>query len=97
MRGRRGDQLEARRERTWLDEDLWGCGGGECRVKEVEGKKALLIPGFFNRFSTSDEAVRAAEEMAKARAEKVDAEIALEKADDEKGEETSTSVGLRRT
>ena len=42
----------------------------------------MLIPGFFNRLSTSDEAVRAAEEMAKARGEEVDAKIALERVGD---------------
>ena len=63
-----------------------GCAGGECRVKEVEGKKVVLIPGFFSRSSTPDEAVRAGEEMAKARDEKVNAEIALQKASDEKEE-----------
>ena len=56
-----------------------GCGAGECKVKEAEGNKAVLIPGFFNIFSASDEAVRAAEEMAKARGARENAEIALEK------------------
>ena len=58
----------------------------ECYAEMLEGKlerKASPIqvqPGFFARFSSSDEMMRAAEEMTKAGADKVETEIALAKA-----------------
>ena len=64
------------------------CGGGECRVKELGGKKAVLMPGFFSR---------AAEERAIARDEKVDAQTGLGKASDEKETEKTTLLNSRRT
>ena len=50
-----------------------GCGGDEGNIKEAVN----LQPGFFSKFSSSDEMMRAVEEMTKAEAEKVDAEVVL--------------------
>ena len=44
-----------------LDWTCGGCGGDECRIEEVEEKKALPVVGFFSSFSTCEEMVRALE------------------------------------
>ena len=65
-----------------------GCGGGECRVKEVEGEKAVLIQGFFSR---------AAEEVVEARDETVNAQTGLEKPVTRRNMKISTLLSSRRT
>ena len=67
-----------------------GCGGDGGKIKEAVN----LQPGLCSRFSSSDETMRAVEEMADTEAEKVDAEVVLAKTGGKKEAEKIDVVKL---